>query len=90
MFQSPEGDSSLFYAYADQFVDFEDISFSPPKGIRLFSTNLSVPPRTRRKTFVSVPRRGFVSFLLAINVLVEDGKVVFQSPEGDSSLFYDD
>ena len=64
-FQSPEGDSSLFYEEEPPSQPDAFQGFSPPKGIRLFST---------RGTLLRC--RG-------------PGVVWFQSPEGDSSLFYD-
>jgi hypothetical protein len=117
-FQSPEGDSSLFYSQSPPCWCWWYSCFSPPKGIRLFSTRLNFslecsqsracfsPPKgirlfsTRNRhrvgaggTRVSVPRRGFVSFLRGCageTWSFTEGPFPFQSPEGDSSLFYAD
>jgi len=111
-FQSPEGDSSLFYWPRSDGIKRAAPRFSPPKGIRLFSTRSAVP-ETLDCILVSVPRRGFVSFLpegiKAVRVKGESFSppkgirlfstklrvgshhpqtLGFQSPEGDSSLFY--
>ena len=65
--------------------------FSPPKGIRCFSTlRLSTMLLLfyRQKCRVSVPRRGFVVFLLGYFPTVLRIERAFQSPEGDSLFFY--
>ncbi len=64
----------------------EELGFSPPKGIRCFSTRRSWLPRLR-SLLVSVPRRGFVVFLLTIE-FYPVRRILFQSPEGDSLFFY--
>ena len=63
-FQSPEGDSLFFYQSRRHPPRQKATprSFSPPKGIRCFSTLLAKQDRLRTPP-VSVPRRGFVVFL---------------------------
>ena len=64
------------------------LSFSPPKGIRCFSTQPLQSHQPFSRLRVSVPRRGFVVFLplALITTLALFGG--FQSPEGDSLFFY--
>ena len=86
-FQSPEGDSLFFYLVA-ALVKAEDIlGFSPPKGIHCFSTWLRRLVR-QGKLLVSVPRRGFIVFLLELSAFPGESLEQFQSPEGDSLFFY--
>ena len=66
--------------------------FSPPKGIRCFSTRRTVSICRMVCVGVSVPRRGFVVYLLvgflAVTVVEYSLTFMFQSPEGDSLFFY--
>ena len=63
--------------------------FSPPKGIRCFSTQISGRcPMTAQELHVSVPRRGFVVFLHGAVGRRSCPWPMFQSPEGDSLFFY--
>ena len=134
-FQSPEGDSLFFYAAGSSGTSRSAAGFSPPKGIRCFSTRETLallcstscfsPPkgircfstsfkRRRRQHLlwfqspegdslffyeeegkmaritinVSVPRRGFVVFLLGAKRTSILCQKRFQSPEGDSLFFY--
>jgi hypothetical protein len=95
-FQSPEGDSCLFYAGIIPFPPKISrlgvlTSFQSPEGDSCLFY-LPHPLRYRRGDrwlLVSVPRRGFVSFLLmSLNVSDLFQIARFQSPEGDSCLFY--
>jgi hypothetical protein len=112
-FQSPEGDSCLFYSSPigknrqnspkvsvprRGFVSFLRLtacgpspggSVSVPR--RGFVSFLPSPVRepAAPRSPVSVPRRGFVSFLrCAAPRGAHEGPEMFQSPEGDSCLFY--
>ena len=67
-------------------------SFSPPKGIHCFSTGDGRSKTVWLYGGVSVPRRGFIVFLLFAVFLVLTTRVwyeEFQSPEGDSLFFYE-
>ena len=62
-FQSPEGDSLFFYVSTfNIYTPKGSAGFSPPKGIRCFSTRRT-PEALLSQERVSVPRRGFVVFL---------------------------
>ena len=61
--------------------------FSPPKGIHCFSTRPQSRPLGLWQK-VSVPRRGFIVFLLSRGHTESGNSHQFQSPEGDSLFFY--
>ena len=80
-FQSPEGDSLFFYEVLCHEHQIFSSSFSPPKGIRCFST-FAIRFEFILSAVVSVPRRGFVVFLLAPWAVDEIRFNSFSPPKG--------
>ncbi len=88
MFQSPEGDSLFFYQGVGYQENFDDWEFQSPEGDSLF---FYLPEDFEQKygqPGVSVPRRGFIVFLLGRTSDRDRAVALFQSPEGDSLFFY--
>ena len=89
LFQSPEGDSLFFYEDVDVIVTTAGDAFQSPEGDSLFFYYCEDPVRETSEQHVSVPRRGFVVFLLGwFFDHSPGGERRFQSPEGDSLFFY--
>ena len=64
-FQSPEGDSLFFYLYNDYVAIRHEWEFQSPEGDSLFFYNMGETAEILVALKpVSVPRRGFIVFLL--------------------------
>ena len=86
VFQSPEGDSLFFYFASSYSCSGATLGFQSPEGDSLFFYR-AISDAFEIALAVSVPRRGFVVFLLTIE-FYPVRRILFQSPEGDSLFFY--
>ena len=87
-FQSPEGDSLFFYVSKSGRGNERVHRFSPPKGIRCFSTCYLHEQQWLRENAFQSPEGDSLFFYVMAKPTGTPEYAQFQSPEGDSLFFY--